>query len=145
MDELLMLDVYRTLRRASKNIKKHLRNKLVESEITWPQFHALYHIGEEGIAANELAKELNCNASNMTGLIDRMMENNWVYRERCEQDRRIWLIKLTEEGMKVRSKLIPEHNRNIIDRMSVLDDEELKTLKNLLEKLLQYETGEKEK
>ena len=145
MNEQLMLNVYQTLRQAGNVIKKDLKNRLAESGITWPQFHALYHIGEEGIAANERAKELNCNASNMTGLIDRMMENNWVYRERCEQDRRIWLIKLTEEGMKVRSKLIPEHNRNIIDRMSVLDDEELKTLKNLLEKLLQYETGEKEK
>jgi MarR family 2-MHQ and catechol resistance regulon transcriptional repressor len=135
MDDNMILDVYYTLKRTSFKVKKDLMNKLAEGGITWPQFHALYHIGEEGISANELAKELNCNASNMTGLIDRMMENNWVYRERCAQDRRIWLIKLTEEGMKLRARLIPEQNRNIINRMSALSEEELVTLKRLLEKL----------
>lgn len=139
MKETFSVDVYRTLNRTCKKIKKSLRNKLADSGITWPQFHALYHIGEieGGIPANELAKKLNCNASNMTGLIDRMIENNWVYREQSAQDRRVWLIKLTDEGKEFRSRLIPEHHRNIESYMSVLSDEELATLKRLLEKLLQ--------
>lgn len=137
MEDSFLLDVYRALVQTHNRIKKDLRDKLADSGITWPQFHALYHIGEEGIPANELAKELNCNASNMTGLIDRMIENNWVYREQCEQDRRVWLIKLTEEGMRLRTKLIPEHHRNIRNRMAVLDSEELVTLKRLLDKLFQ--------
>ena len=73
----------------------------------------------------------------MTGLIDRMIENDWVYRERSEQDRRVWLIKLTDEGKKFRARLIPEHHRNIQSYMSVLSDDELITLKQLLDKLLQ--------
>jgi len=137
VEDSFLLDVYRALVQTHNRIKKDLRDKLADSGITWPQFHALYHIGEEGISANELAKELNCNASNMTGLIDRMIENNWVYREQCEQDRRVWLIKLTEEGMRLRTKLIPEHHRNIRNRMAVLDSEELVTLKRLLDKLFQ--------
>jgi MarR family 2-MHQ and catechol resistance regulon transcriptional repressor len=137
VEDSFLLDVYRALVQTHNRIKKDLRDKLADSGITWPQFHALYHIGEEGIPANELAKELNCNASNMTGLIDRMIENNWVYREQCEQDRRVWLIKLTEEGMRLRTKLIPEHHRNIRNRMAVLDSEELVTLKRLLDKLFQ--------
>ena len=141
MKESFSVDVYRILNRTCKKMKKDLHNKLVESDITWPQFHALYHIGEgeEGISANELAKKLNCNASNMTGLIDRMIENNWVYREQSGQDRRVWLIKLTDEGKKLRARLIPEHQRNIESYMSALSDEELMTLKHLLEKLLQSE------
>lgn len=134
------LDVYRALRSASHYIKKDLRNKLVNHGITWPQFHALYHIGEEdGIAINELAKELKCNASNMTGLIDRMVENNWVYRKQCEHDRRIWLIKLTQEGAELRDKLIPIHHDNIKKRMEILSDEELTTLKAILDKLIKGE------
>lgn len=141
MKESFSVDVYRILNRTCKKMKKDLHNKLVDSDITWPQFHALYHIGEdeEGISANELAKKLNCNASNMTGLIDRMIENNWVYREQSGQDRRVWFIKLTDEGKELREKLIPEHHRNIENYMSVLSDEELTTLKRLLEKLLQSE------
>jgi len=133
------VDVYKILNKTYNRLKKDLQEKLINGGITWPQFHALYHIGEseEGIAANELAKKLNCNASNMTGLIDRMVENKWVYREQSEDDRRVWYIKLTEEGMRFREKLIPEHYKNIENCLSVLNEEELMTLKRLLEKLLQ--------
>jgi DNA-binding MarR family transcriptional regulator len=135
MGESISKEVYWTLKNANNHIKKELRDKLTENDITWPQYHALYHIGEQGTPANELAKELNCNASNMTGLIDRMIESNWVYREHSAEDRRVWFIKLTAEGKKLRDRLIPIHLKNIEERMSVLNGEELQTLKALLEKL----------
>jgi len=132
----LELDVYKALRDAYNGIKKELHNKLAQNGITWPQFHALYHIGDKGIPSHELAKELNCNASNMTGLIDRMEQNNLVYRVHCKDDRRVWLIKLTEEGKKLKEELMPRHQKNIEERMGVLTQEELKTLKSLLNKLM---------
>lgn len=135
MEGTFSTEVYWTLKYAYNHIKKELRNKLTENDITWPQYHALYHIGENGTPVNELAKELSCNASNMTGLIDRMIESKWVYREHSAEDRRVWLVKLTAEGMKLRSKLIPIHLKNIDDRMNVLNEKELETLKTLLEKL----------
>ena len=113
MEETLAYEVYKTLRYAYHSIRKELHNRLAENGITWPQFHALYHIGDEGIPTHELAKELRCNASNMTGLIDRMVENNWVYRASCAEDRRVWIIKLTEEGKKLKVKLVPKHQKNI--------------------------------
>lgn len=104
--------------------------------VTWPQFHTLYHIEDEGIAFNKLAEEVHCNASNMTGLIDRMKKKGWVYRERSQEDRRVWLVKMTDKGKKLRKKLIPEHRNNIEDRMKVLSTEEQETLNKLLEKLI---------
>lgn len=135
MENSLPLDAYRMLKCAYHRLRKDLHNKLAECGITWQQFHALYHIGEQGIPANELARELDCNASNMTGLVDRMIENNWVYREHSKEDRRIWLIKLTDEGSRLKAWLMPRHDKNIKDRMSVLNEQELAALKNLLEKL----------
>lgn len=144
MEEDLSREVYWILKHAYNSIKKELRDKLTSHDITWPQYHAMYHIVDEGTPANELAKELNCNASNMTGLIDRMIENNWVYREHSSEDRRVWLIKLTEEGKNLKDRLIPVHLKNIEVRMSVLDKQELVTLKNLLEKLAAGRMEEKE-
>lgn len=129
MEGSLHLDVYRTFKFAYRRIKKDLHSKLAENGVTWPQFHALFHIEEEGIPANELARKLHCNASNMTGLIDRMMENGWVYREHSHQDRRVWLIRLTGEGVKLKNKIIPEHLKNIEKRMKTLNEDELLTLK----------------
>jgi len=104
---MIYREVYWLLRKTSKQLKKELRKKIEEYGITWQQFHALYHIGDTGISANELAKELHCNASNMTGLIDRMTENGWVYREHSKEDRRVWLIKSTDKGKKMKEKLRP--------------------------------------
>jgi len=135
-DYSLALDVYRTLRKAHYLIRRDLRKKLTEHGVTWPQFHVLHHIKSEGTSFKELARHLNCNASNMTGLIDRMEENNWVYREHSDEDRRIWLVKITEEGIELKKRLIPEHIDNIKERFSCLSEEELEDLKKLLGKLI---------
>ena len=142
MGDSLPRDVYWLLRRTSFSLKDELRKKIEEHGITWPQFHALFHIGEEGVPANELARELQCNASNMTGLIDRMSESGWVYREHSQEDRRVWLIKLTEAGKKLLAEVQPQHRRNIEERMSRLSEAELKTLAISLAKLLGEEIGE---
>lgn len=135
MSESLQREVYKILKYTHHHIQSVLREKLAENGITWPQYHALYHIGEDGIPANELARELDCNASNMTGLIDRMMENQWVFREHSAEDRRVWLVKLTPEGAELKSRLIPKHHGNIENLMSILSEQELAELKRLLEKL----------
>lgn len=142
MSDSLPRDVYWLLRSTSSRLKDEFRRKIEDFGITWPQYHALYHIGDEGIPANELAKELQCNASNMTGIIDRMSENGWVYREHSEEDRRVWLVKMTEEGAKLRATIFPQHKKNIEKRMGVLSEEELNLLKQLLAKLRDEETEE---
>jgi len=131
----LEMEVYKLLKNTNRKIKKELHEKLSDNGVTWPQFHALFHISGEGIAFTELARELHCNASNLTGIIDRMIENNCVYREHSEVDRRVWLIKLTEEGAALKAKLVPAHMEDIKDRMNVLTPQELSTLKSLLKKL----------
>lgn len=136
MEDSLPINTYQTLKHAYNTIKKELHEKLADSGITWPQFHALYHIEQNGTPVNELARELKCNASNMTGLIDRMIENNWVYREHSEKDRRVWLVKLTDKGIDLKARMMPLYNKNISERMSILDERELATLKTLLEKLI---------
>jgi len=132
---MIYREVYWLLRKTSKQLKKELRKKIEEYGITWQQFHALYHIGDTGISANELAKELHCNASNMTGLIDRMTENGWVYREHSKEDRRVWLIKSTDKGKKMKEKLLPIHKNNMSQIMQRLSDEEIGEFKRLLIKL----------
>ena len=133
----ISLNLYRTIRHVHYKIQKELRNELTEKGVTWPQFHTLFHIKDEGIPFNKLAQKVHCNASNMTGLIDRMEDNGWVYRERSEKDRRVWLVKLTAEGSEMRENLIPKHRNNIEERMNRLTQEEQKTLKKLMEKLME--------
>ncbi len=142
MEDSLYKDVYWMLRNTTHYLKNELKQKIEKNGITWQQFHALYHIEENGIPTNELAKELQCNASNMTGLIDRMTENGWVYREHSAEDRRVWLVNLTEAGSELKTSLLPQHQNNIIQCMNVLNKDELLILKKLLSKLMNEEIKE---
>lgn len=135
MDDSFCIELYFELKETHKTLRAYLHNRLAENGITWPQFHALYHIPPEGIPANELACQLNCNSSNITGLTDRMIENGWVLRQSSITDRRVCLLILTPEGELLKNKLIPLHHENIKHRMSVLEDHELKELMKLLKKL----------
>jgi len=135
-------EVYWLLRSTSSSLKDEFRKRIEEFGISWPQYHAMYLIGDKGIPANELAHELQCNASNMTGIVDRMSDNGWVYRERSAEDRRIWLVKLTEEGARLKAEIMPQYKQLIDRRMAVLNQEELTQLRQLLTKLKDGHVGE---
>jgi DNA-binding MarR family transcriptional regulator len=53
----------------------------------------------------ELAVQMHCDNSNMTGIVDRLEERDLVVRGVAEHDRRVKLIALTDEGRKVRDEL----------------------------------------
>lgn len=135
MQKSLAREVYWLLRSTTSTLKGEFRKKIEEFGITWPQYHALYHIGQEGITANELARELQCNASNMTGIIDRMTDNGWVYREQSQEDRRVWVVKMTPQGAQLKDEIFPRHKRYVDQRVGVLNAEELALLQELLIKL----------
>jgi DNA-binding MarR family transcriptional regulator len=53
----------------------------------------------------ELAMTMHCDNSNMTGIVDRLEERGLVERGVAENDRRVKLIALTDEGQRVRDEL----------------------------------------
>jgi DNA-binding MarR family transcriptional regulator len=55
---------------------------------------------------SELASELNCDNSNVTGLVDGLEARVLVSREPSERDRRVRLIALTAEGKRFRTRLM---------------------------------------
>jgi DNA-binding MarR family transcriptional regulator len=67
--------------------------------ITLGQCHALLEIkSNQEISLNELAELLNLDKSTMSRTINNLVENNWVERETCPEDRRYLQLKLTDKG-----------------------------------------------
>lgn len=65
--------------------------------------HSVYHSG--GLAMGQVADVLHCDASNVTGIVDRMVAHGLVFRAESERDRRAKTIQLTEKGKKVIEEL----------------------------------------
>src|SRR6266516_2117480 len=70
-----------------------------EFELAPQQIMALKALGERGsIPMNELAGELHCDTSNVTGIVDRLEDRGLVERRSAAHDRRVKLLELTERG-----------------------------------------------
>jgi DNA-binding MarR family transcriptional regulator len=61
---------------------------------------------DEPRTMSEIAKLLRCDNSNVTGIVDGLEERGLATRVASEADRRVKLIALTEEGRRVRSRLV---------------------------------------
>ncbi|HVH29151.1 MAG TPA: MarR family transcriptional regulator [Vicinamibacterales bacterium] len=87
------------------------REHLPSCGATWNlspvQCHVL-HLIEPGrpVPMGRLAATLSCDASNVTGLVDRLESRGLVQRRPSADDRRVKVIHLTTAGSRVRSQLL---------------------------------------
>ena len=78
--------------------KMHLNQIAKEHDLTSMQLFALRAISEGNNATGKIAQILHCDASNVTGIIDRLTSLNLVTRKEDPQDRRVKTVQLTEQG-----------------------------------------------
>ena len=53
-----------------------------------------------------LVERLGCDASNVTGIVDRLETRGLVERTACPHDRRIRIVRLTPRGAKIRARIV---------------------------------------
>ncbi|WP_325390651.1 MarR family transcriptional regulator [Desulfitobacterium sp.] len=70
-----------------------------EEKISLHQFHFLMYLKrQESCTPSEIAKLYDITLGAVTGFVDRLYKLGLITRERSDQDRRLVLIKLSEEG-----------------------------------------------
>ena len=84
---------------------------------------------------NAFSKLFNCDASNITGLVDGLEEKNLAMRAEDPNDRRIKTVQLTAHGKKLRTHLFKHIDTQENPMFSKLEPEELETFIELLRKL----------
>lgn len=103
-----------------------------ESDLTPAQIRALLSLGEPS-PMSSLAGNLGCDASNVTGIADRLEGRGLISRE-TGSDRRIKLLALTPEGRKVRERVQKRLSETSPATVGLSADERI-TLKALLLKM----------
>ncbi|TYP98131.1 DNA-binding MarR family transcriptional regulator [Tenacibaculum adriaticum] len=71
-------------------------------------------------------------APNATRLMDKLLDKNLIERIRCEEDRRVVFVNITEEGLLLLSEIDKAFNLNLLDNLS---EEEARQLSDLLDKI----------
>jgi DNA-binding MarR family transcriptional regulator len=105
-------------------------------ELSPAQCHVL-HLIEPGqpIQMGRLAEALSCDASNVTGLIDRLERRGLVERRASAHDRRVKVLQLTPAGRKVRDLLLRRMTGRALP-LSRLATHQQRTLVEILEILV---------
>lgn len=71
-------------------------------------------------------------APNATRLMDKLCDKNFIERERCEHDRRVVYVKISELGLQLLTKIDEVNDNSILDNLT---DDEAAILSNLLDKI----------
>jgi DNA-binding MarR family transcriptional regulator len=87
---------------------------------------------------SRLADTLSCDASNVTGLVDRLESRGLVRREPSPQDRRVKVLQLTPTGAQLRAQLLKRMagRSHPLSRLSLAQQ---RTLVRILEALVDEE------
>jgi MarR family transcriptional regulator, organic hydroperoxide resistance regulator len=108
-----------------------------EFDLSPAQCHLLHLIEpERPIPMGRIAEALACDASNVTGLVDRLESRGLVRRQPSAEDRRVKVLELTAAGVRLRSTVLERMTKppGTLDRLSADEQRALvKILKHLLD------------
>ena len=115
---------------------QEIKKVLGEIDLTIPQTDILVCLNRtHGLPLGEIAERLLVTGGNITGLIDRLERDGYVYRERDFDDRRVVRAKLTDKGFELCRKVLPFYNQCIQEITGNLNQEEQRQMQHLLKKL----------
>jgi len=108
-----------------------------ELELSPAQCHVLHLIDpDRPVPMGQLAETLACDASNVTGLVDRLESRGLVRRRPSEEDRRVKVLVLTATGTRLRALLVQRMTAppTTLQRLSASEQRDLvRILQRLLE------------
>ncbi|HWS50491.1 MAG TPA: MarR family transcriptional regulator [Microbacterium sp.] len=137
-DRQLALEAWESLFRAQHELFEEMEADFDHSDLAQAEYDVLLTVSR----APEMTARLRDVTANMlisqpsvSRLVDRMVNRGLVAKCPDPEDGRGALIRATDAGAKAFRSLATVHGRSIAARMSRLDDDELRTLRDLTEKL----------
>jgi MarR family 2-MHQ and catechol resistance regulon transcriptional repressor len=117
-------------------IHHEIKHEISKEHFTVPQLEILSCLDRtKGLPLSVIAERLLVTGGNVTGIIDRLERDGYVYRVRDKNDRRIVKALLTEKGFELYKSFLPRY-KEIMNRInSGLTFQERKQLQRLLKKL----------
>ena len=125
----LIQEVVDLERQVGRIIGQHAPSIWIDSGLTPAQLRSLFLIAKEGSTNfRKLAKALEVTPSNVTGIVDRLVEQGLVSRTQNPEDRREMTLQATDKGKALVSNLREVGIKHMTHILSVLSLEELSAL-----------------
>ena len=115
-------------------MRQHFGAVAAVHDLTPQQALTLHHLDNSGRPMRELASLLQCDASNITGIADRLEAAGLVERRTSNTDRRVKALVPTPAGRRVREKLAGQLSQ-LPPPIAVLSPDDRQTLLALLRRM----------
>ncbi len=130
----LWLRLLSTTNIISGQIRRRLREKF---DITLPAFDLMAQLDREpqGIRLGELSKRMMVTNGNLTGLVERLVQEGLVLREVDPDDRRAFVVRLSKAGRTKFAGYAKENERLVLSLFEAVGPETIDTLMDNLAEL----------
>lgn len=123
--------------RITSNCLSNVQNNfMAKFDLSMPQFNILRILrGAKGaLNVHTIKQRMIEKSPNTTRLMDKLIDKNLIQRERCDEDRRVVFVSITDDGLEILSRIDEEFKTSSFVPNS-LSDAEAEQLNNLLDKL----------
>lgn len=132
------VDAWEALYRAQVAVFRQLRDEFPDDDVTVTEYDVLFNLyrqPERRARIRDLTPQLLLSQPSVSRLIERLEQRGLVARSVDADDARGTLVSLTDEGAVVFRRVGIQHSEWIVQRMSVLDADELAQLTRLSDKV----------
>jgi len=124
------------VRYTSNFIGQYHNNYMGQFDLSMAQFNILRILrgAKQPISVNNVKDRMVERSPNTTRLMDKLIEKGLMERVRCDSDRRVVYVSITEEGLKLLAKIDIDMEDASIFAQNLTDDE-AEQLSQLLDKM----------
>jgi DNA-binding MarR family transcriptional regulator len=128
--------LWELLSQVFRNGRKRLEKELQRISMKPTEIKVLYSIStQDTTQMNNLADAIGITGPWITGVVDDLVSRGYVKKFRSKSDRRMISLSITPSGSQILSEGMLIYNRLLEELLSVLPDERVEELKEILEVL----------
>jgi DNA-binding MarR family transcriptional regulator len=133
-DPAAVLKLFRVI---FQSVNRHSHEVERKAGMGGAQLWALAEIsGKPRITVTELAKAMSIHQSTASNLLEKLVSQNYVARDRSDEDRRVVLLTLTQCGEEILHKAPLPHRGVLSDALLKMNEDDLAALQLSLETLV---------
>jgi DNA-binding MarR family transcriptional regulator len=128
-------EVFLNLVRTADLFSGQTEKLLAEFGMTGSQYNALRIVGGgpgQGTPILSISKRMVSRDPDMTRLVDRLEKAALVTRHRCDADRRVWYVRITQKGRQLLAQIRPRLDALHAEQLAHLSETQQRSLSKLL-------------
>lgn len=132
------LRLWLKLLKATKHVEGELRESFrTDFDTTLPRFDVMAALDrvEAGLKMSELSSVLRVSNGNVTGIVDRLVDDGVLVRVPVDHDRRATTVRLTRAGKEQFAAMAAKHEAWIDEMLGAVDADEIQAMSDQLERI----------